>query len=470
MTYQNVAHAPDPPPDDMWGEDWQADLAREEAKLTVVPDPGGHRPAGLLPKEFWDARERLRHVRSYAHAAGCSGDVLMHSCLARLSGLIPPSIAADSGIGGRASLNLFVATVGGPGAGKSTGASLNRGLLPSPLEDFRDGLPVGSGEGIAEAFMGTVEEETGEVRRSKGGAETPVMRRVRKQVRYNAYFYIDEGQILAKLGERSGSTLGETLRRAAVGETLGQTNASEERTRYVEAGSYSLGLLVGFQPSTALPVLADAGTGTPQRFVWGWAEDPSIPDEPPISPGPLPKLDCLQSRWDPFEMTYPKRVKDLLWRERVLRNRGELQVPELDGHAGLIKVKLSALLALLDDRYGVTEEDWQLAEAMWDASCAVRDSLLARAHREAEAAKQQQEAAKLQAELRAHQAKNDDDATVQRLAIRAREFARKESGRTFGAFRKSLANRDRLYAERAVDRAEAEGWIFVEEGRLCIET
>lgn len=458
------------PTEDMWDGVLDETGQVDEPRLTVVSDADPARPAGLLPEEFWAARPRLQHIRQYAHAAGCSGDVLLHSFLARLSGLISPSIAADSGIGGRASLNLFVATVGGPGAGKSTGSSLNRGLLPSPLEDFRDGLPVGSGEGIAEAFMGTVEEETGEIKRGRGGTETPVTRRVRKQVRSNAYFYIDEGQILAKLGERTGSTLGETLRRAAVGETLGQTNASEERTRYVEAGSYSLGLLVGFQPTTALPVLSDAGTGTPQRFVWGWAEDPSIPDEPPRSPGQLDKLDCLTSRWDPFEVTFPQRVRETLWRERVLRNRGELQIPELDGHAGLLKVKLSSLLALVDDRYVVTEDDWQLAEIMWDASCAVRDSLLARARRETEVAKQQQEAVKLQAELRAHQAKNNDDSTVQRLAIRAREFARKESGQTFGEFRRKLASRDRPYAERAVDRAEAEEWIFVEDGRLCIKT
>lgn len=458
------------PAENMWEGELDDRGQVGEPRLTVVSTQDRQRPEGLLPEEFWGARKRLQHIRQFAHAAGCSGDVLLHSFLARLSGMIPHHIHAVSGIGGRASLNLFVATVGGPGAGKSTGSSLNRGLLPSDDPEFRDGLPVGSGEGIAEAYMGTVEEETGEVRRSKGGAETPVMRRVRKQVRHNAYFYIDEGQILAKLGERTGSTLGETLRRAAVGETLGQTNASEERTRYVEAGSYSLGLLVGFQPTTALPVLSDAGTGTPQRFVWGWAEDPSIPDNPPHSPGHLPALDCLKTRSEPVDIGFPKRVRDLLWRERVLRNRGELQVPELDGHAGLIKVKVAALLALMEDRYGVAEEDWQLAEVMWDASCAVRDSLLARARREAEAAKQQQEEAKLQAELRAHQAKNDDDAAVQRLAIRAREFARQESGRTFGAFRKSLASRDRIYAERAIDHAEAQEWVFLEEGRVCIKT
>lgn len=458
------------PAEDPWDGELDEHGQVKDPKLTVVTDAGLQGPVGLLPEEFWAARERLRHIRSYAHAAGCSGDVLMHSCLARLSGLMPHTIAASSGIGGRASLNLFVATVGGPGAGKSTASSLNRHLLPAPDPEFRDGLPVGSGEGIAEAFMGTVEEETGEIRRTKGGENAPVMKRVRKQVRHNAYFYIDEGQILAKLGERSGSTLGETLRRAAVGETLGQTNASEERTRYVEAGSYSLGLLVGFQPATALPVLSDAGTGTPQRFIWGRAEDPAIPDSPPDSPGHLPKLDCLTPRWEPLDITYPKRVRDLLWLERVLRNRGELQVPELDGHAGLIKVKVSALLALLEGRYEVSEEDWQLAEVMWNASCAVRDSLLARAQREVEAAKTQQEEVKLRAELRAHQAKSDDDATVLRLAIRARVFAQKESGRTFGEFRRRLAGRDRPYAERAVDLAEAKDWIFVEEGRLCIKT
>ncbi|MGW5530254.1 hypothetical protein [Streptomyces xanthochromogenes] len=455
------------PVEDMWAGDLDELGHVDEPKLAVVADT---EPAGLLPADFWAARPRLQHIRAYAHAAGCSGDVLLHSCLARFSGLMPHTIAASSGIGGRASLNLFVATVGGPGAGKSTASSLNRHLLPADDPEFRDGLPVGSGEGIAEAFMGTVEEETGEMRRTRGGEMAPITRKVRKQVRHNAYFYIDEGQILAKLGERTGSTLGETLRRAAVGETLGQTNASEERTRYIEAGSYSLGLLVGFQPSTALPVLLDSGTGTPQRFLWGRAEDPSIPDTPPVSPGPLPKLECLASRWDPFDITYPKRVRDLLWTERVLRNRGELQVPELDGHAGLIKVKVSALLALLDDRYGVTEEDWELAEVMWDASCAMRDSLLARAHREEVAAKQEQEEAKLRAELRAHQAKNDDDDAVQRIAIRARVFAQKESGRTFGEFKRRLAGRDRTFAKRAVDRAEAEGWVFLEEGRLCIKT
>lgn len=125
--------------EDMWGADWEGDLAREEAKLSAVPDPAPSRPPGLLPEEFWQARPRLQHIRGYAHAAGCSGDVLLHSCLARLSGLISPNIAADSGIGGRASLNLFVATVGGPGAGKSTGASLNRGLLPSPLRTSATG-------------------------------------------------------------------------------------------------------------------------------------------------------------------------------------------------------------------------------------------------------------------------------------------------------------------------------------------
>jgi hypothetical protein len=78
--------------------------------------------------------------------------------------------------------------------------------------------------------------------------------------------------------ERSGSTLGETLRSAAVGQTLGQTNASKDTSRYIPSGSYSMGLLVGFQPETAAPLFEEVAEGTPQRFVWVQVIDPSIPD------------------------------------------------------------------------------------------------------------------------------------------------------------------------------------------------
>lgn len=436
-----------------------------------VRDAPEARP-GLLPDEFYAAREVFAHIRQAAHSKACSGDVLFYSTLARMSGMISHHIRAETGIGGRASLNTFVAIVGNSGTGKSTGSSLNRVLTPAPDDDFRDGLPVGSGEGIAEAFMGTVEEETGEVRKSRGGAETPVTRRVRKQVRHNAFFYVDEGQTIAKLGERSGSVLGETLRRAAVGETLGQTNASEERTRYVAAGSYNLGLLVGFQPSTAVPVLADASTGTPQRFLWAWADDPSIPDHALPWPGTLVHHPGHKQPTGPLDITFPLRVRTSLWEERVARARGELEVPELDGHAGLIKVKVASLLALLDGgREAVNDEDWQLAEVVWESSCAVRDALVERARREAEAERQREQDAKVHQVMREHEAKAEADLKLERVARLVQKHAAHVGGITFGELNRRVASRDRgSVLQKAIGLAEARGWVFEEGDRLCVKT
>lgn len=433
-------------------------------------DPEVINRPGRLPEEFWSARPLFQHIRQAAHSEGCSGDVLFYSSLARLSGMVSHHYRGVTGIGGRASLNIFSAIVGTSGAGKSTGSSLTRALMPAPDQDFRDGLPVGSGEGIAEAFMGTVEEPTGEVQQRGKNAGDPVMHRVRKQVRHNAYFYVDEGQTIARLGERSGSVLGETLRRAAVGETLGQTNASEERTRYVPAGSYSLGLLVGFQPSTAVPVLADAGTGTPQRFLWGWADDPSIPDEPPTWPGPL-SMHPGQKRLDgPHDIVFPERIRRMLWEEKVARSRGELEVPELDGHAGLIKVKVAALLALLDNRAFATETDWQLAELVWTASCGVRDHLVERARREAEAERQRQEEAKVLQVVREHEALSDVTTTLERLARHVRKHASQVGGITYGELNRRTNSRDRKTLRKAIDLAEARDWVFEEGDRLCVKT
>ncbi|MFG3492976.1 hypothetical protein [Streptomyces sp. NPDC047972] len=441
---------------------WAPDV-READPVTLT------RP-GRLPEEFFAARPVFAKIRQAAHAEGCSGDVLFYSTLARMSALVPHQYRAVTGIGGRASLNIFAAIVGTSGAGKSTSSSLTRMVMPALDDDFRDGLPVGSGEGIAEAFMGTVDEPTGELHKGGPNKGDPVMRKVRKQVRHNAYFYVDEGQTIAKLSERNGSVLGETLRRAAVGETLGQTNASEERTRYVPAGSYSLGLLVGFQPSTAVPVLADASTGTPQRFLWGWADDPSIPDTPPRWPGELEHGHWQRHASDPVDIRFPERVRSMLWAEKVGRARGEIEVPELDGHAGLIKVKVAALLALLDGRDYATEEDWSLAEVIWAASCGVRDHLVERAQREAAVEKQREQDAKVLQVVREHEAKAEATVAMERVAALVRKHASVVGGITLGELNRRLASRDRKGLRKSIDVAEARGWVVIEGDRVSVRT
>jgi hypothetical protein len=220
------------------------------------------RPGGLhLPEEFWAGREVFQRIRAAAHARCASADAVLLMVLARLAAMKPHAIRVATHRG-FAVLNLFIAVIGDSGGGKSCAQGTAADLLrpPSGL-DFLDAVPVGSGEGIAEAFMGM-----------EGTPKKKV------QVRHNALFYVDEGAVLAKLAERSGSTLGETLRRGFGGEALGQSNATADRSRLVPYHSYSLGLIVGFQPDAALHLLSEASLGGPQRFLWARAEDPWIPD------------------------------------------------------------------------------------------------------------------------------------------------------------------------------------------------
>ncbi|WP_435279126.1 hypothetical protein [Streptomyces sp. 1222.5] len=453
--------------DDMWwpGADTEPDTQAPDDE----DDTSNTARPGLLPDTFWNARPVFQHIRQAAHSQGCSGDTVLYSTLARLSGMISHHIRAVTGIGGRASLNIFAAMVGTSGAGKSISAACVRDLMHPADDDFRDGLPIGSGEGIAECFMGTVDEATGETHQKGPYKGDPVMAKVRKQVRHNAFFYVDEGQTMAKLGERSGSILGETLRRAAIGEALGQTNASEERTRYIAPGSYSLGLLAGFQPSIATILLADAHTGTPQRFLWGWADDPTIPDNPPPWPGPIEPHPGRIRPEDPVNVDFPVSIKQMLWRDRVARGRGELEVAELDGHAGLMKVKLAALFALLDGRMAASEDDWALAEMVWTSSCAVRDSLVRRAEREAALEQQRKTDAKVEIELRTHVAKKGADLALERVARLVHRHAAQVGGITYGGLKKALASRDRAIADKAVALAVARDWVFEEGDRICVK-
>ena len=100
-------------------------------------------------------------------------------------------------------MNMFVALVAKSGVGKSTAVRCANNLIlppryltkPDGTVDpavFRDGIGLGTGEGMAEAYMGMAQRETGEVDR-RGEPRTEMYR---TQVRHNAFLYLDEGQTL----------------------------------------------------------------------------------------------------------------------------------------------------------------------------------------------------------------------------------------------------------------------------------
>lgn len=453
--------------------------------------------AGLtLPEEFWRARPVFGHIRQAAHARTVSGDVALYSTLARLAALWPHRVRADTGVKSPASLNLYVAIVGPSGAGKSSGISVAEALVPRPdwlkagegeHDPFADDVPLGTGEGLAEAYMGVTAQSvtqldangdplvyaTGE----RAGQEKVKQEKVRRQVRHNLLVHADEGESLARMLQRSGATVGESLRRAWAGATIGQQNGRTETTRIVKSGSYSLGLLIGFQRETCQELLADGAAGTPQRFLWAWATDPSIPKVRVPVPGVLRGVWRREdgNQWliggaaagaDERPVTFDAPILDELFELHHGLSTGALALPELDAHMPLTKVKVAVLLAQLEGRRHVTVEDWRLAGIVWLTSCRVRDHLVAygQALRGKESAAKRAAYAGQEAAAEAARAQVRDAAEAQRVARIADriETAVADGPLLRADLRRRLNSRDRALFDDALEIAVLRLRVVVE--------
>lgn len=415
---------------------------------------GADQRRGYLPSSFWESEDRadLRRIRDAADARLLCPDALLGAHLARLSAMISPSVRVDTGLG-RASLNLFVILLGPSGAGKTQAAKTSRELLPPPpVRGFLDMLPMGSGEGLAETYFGWVEEES-----EKGRT-----RKVKKRVRENAFFYADEGEAMTKIMSRLGSTIGETLRSMWVGATTGQQNAAAETRRVLEADTYGLGIVIGFQPSTIGPLLADGGGGTPQRFLFLHAAPLDLPDEPTPWPGAFANAE----HWLPTkDLELPADIKAEVWRNARAARLAGSETAELDSHRDLTKAKMAALLAIMDFRDKITADDWEAAGAIWEASRGVRDSLVASAAAAEAAARLAARNGHIETAAAAHVAALDaeDVHRAKRVGRLLTRYVRSGGETKLGSLSRRLASRDRAWFEAGLDFAVGRGWLTVDE-------
>ena len=460
---------------DLWHDGWDRYEPAAEVAGHALASGATTVPLVNLPDDFWGARPLFKQLREAAWASVTSADAVLGATLARAAGMAHHLVKFDSGRGPTGSLNTFVNLVGPSGAGKTEAMRTASRLIRPPHylahfdgttdhDLFRDGIGLGTGEGMAEAYMGWIQRETGELDR-KG---EPKMEKVRAQVRHNAFFYADEGQTLTKMmKERQGTTVGMAIRTAWTGGALGQANAREETTRFLPDGSYSMGLLIGYQPKVAQDLLADGGPGTPQRFLWLSAIDPAIPDEPVPLPTPmqLPLRIDRDADIAPV-ITFPPELRATLRREQLARQRGEVIVDELDSHVPLMRCKLAALLALLDERLTVTTEDWELGGLIWATSCAVRDRLVEFGRQEAEKTHQAQLERRRQEAVAIHLAQRGVDSTIERVAAWICDKVREKGPIAKGKLRKLLNARDRELFDDGLSHAEALRWVEVGEDRL----
>lgn len=369
--------------------------------LTVLPAEHELVESRWLPDHFWKARPVLAQIRQAAHARLVAPDAVFASILARVAAITPHTVELPPLVGKAMGLTFYALVVGAPSTGKSTAAGVAAELLPVPpgrRSEVLDLLPVGSGEGFVDILFEMRPDPDDE----KG------KRLVRTQTRHAAIFDIDEGAILAELGARSGTTIMSTLRTAFSHGTLGAVNASLEKRRVLHGQSYVYGVTMGLQPDKAEALLSDAAAGTPQRFVWLMATDPGITDDlvewpgiidwsPPMQALGLAKTISGSGALDGFvtlgynrhRLSVPPEVAQEVRAERLAAMREQATVEEGDAHRTLVRLKVAALLGLLDGRAGIDLTDWELARLVVDCSRRVRLSIEAGIARERQAAAEQ---------------------------------------------------------------------------------
>lgn len=390
------------------------------------------------PDAIWQARPALEHIERAARSGLASPWAVLGVALVNVAATVPPHITLPPLIGGPASLNYFAAIVGGSGLGKGAAVAVADRSLSYPMTAPR--RPLGSGEGMARAIghQETIETQDGAKLTTTVIDEPSIV------------FEASEVDQLAALTGRTGATLMPQLRSAWSGEQLGASYAAREKAVIIGAHDYRLGLILGVQPRRAAALLDEQDGGTPQRFGWFHAADPDARAGlrwPGVRE--VPKIDWPLS---PSCMEIPATAEREIVgnRLRVLHGHGQA----LDGHAQLTRLKTAALLAVLDGRTDVDEDDWRLAGLVSEHSRQARE-VCVRAVREVEI-----DAAKQRAETRAH-AEDAHEQTREALNLErvARSIETKLADgqpKTRGTINRLLAGRDRHLTDLALTKLVTE--------------
>lgn len=295
--------------------------------------------------------DQLEKIHAWARARYMAPWAVFFGVLLRVAADVPPTVQLPPVIGGRASLNLLCAFVGRSGTGKGNSAKVAALAWPTDILT----LPIGSGQGIAETFT-----------KKTASDEIPAV-----------IFDVPEIDTLAGLASAHGSVLLPTVKSLAMGEQLGQANATRESRRNVPAHSYRACVSVGAQPGHTDILFEDTTGGTPQRFLWVPVTDPNIPDgefddpEPLVTEMPtwIPGSDgVVEIRYSATEIVRSIRAS------HIARQRGEADA--LDGHALLSRCKIAALLAIMHGRVEVTEWDWRQSSVVMAVSDETRRGLI----------------------------------------------------------------------------------------------
>lgn len=296
----------------------------------------------VLPPSFYDTTPLLATIRRKANHVMTGPDAILLACLARVAAATTPNVVVDYL---KCPLNLFVAVIGPPGAGKSKAATAARELLDNVGIDA-DWVPVPSGEGLCDVFLGKADKETHE----------------RPQLKQTAFVYVDEGQQLHKTGQREGATILDVARSMWAAQPVGTYNADPDRRRQLRANSVRIGFVVGYQPDVALSLFRGADVGDPQRFVFVSC---LAPHADRVRPPDVPEL-----RWEPNNrgraLRVPQEIAAFLADNEWRVATGQRIVDPLDVHDLQNQLRVAALLTLFHDPDAAAVRD-----DMWNAAATI---------------------------------------------------------------------------------------------------
>jgi len=352
---------PAPPPRD----------GHDEGSPWPVEPPADPDPHPNTPGAFWRRREVLEQVWTYARSRYTAPWAVLGAVLARAVAAVEPNIKLPAIIGSPASLNLFVALVGPSGGGKDAAAGVAEHALlmhDHGTAIHTETVPLGSGEGLSHIYMRPPaklarrkrddDEDSTAIGLGAPDPDQPT------QYRTRALVTVAEIDTLTALAARQSATVSGQLRQAAMGDQLGFFYVDTAKRMLVPKHSYRLCLIAGVQPGRAQGLLGETEGGTPQRFLWLPATDPTMTREAPERPDPI--------AWTPPRYNGPEglitvcqQACDVVLDAHIARQRG--QGDALDGHALLTRLKVAAALAMLDlgrsaqQQCQITEDDWDLS-------------------------------------------------------------------------------------------------------------
>jgi hypothetical protein len=413
----------------------------------------------MIPDPVWQAYGWSRSIRARARAADVCPDAVLGAMLATYAARIPPGVRIVTGTKMPLGTNLVVSLVGPSGSDKSTAFNLAQRISPGSA------VPVianpGSGEAFAASFVHADPDGEGAVsKRAKVLKPDP-----------RALFYVAEGALVGSIGSRLGSTWLPHLRALAVDESLSTTNATSEINRQVPAQSYSAGVVVGFQVTTATTVLHDTGTGTAQRFLWFTSL--SSEDTPATELGEevvmaTPVVTRLGAGVDEenrvvhfLSVTRPITDRIRAEQRHYRLTRDITATDDHDAHRHTLVAKLAAIATLADDRVLIEERDWFWAEALYAASAATRDELLAIAE-ETERDRRVVAGAQMGQTDRARRGYDGDEARVAEVIVRRVERLGGHAKRR--DLTQAVNSRDRHLLGPALEQLVKHGYLTYRDG------